>query len=170
METIKSLIEFLNSYPLWAKLLAFLGLLITICALIFAPRVTKEKEKDTDKDKSSRVYLKIQGIKGFQSNYSEIQIDAFVNGNKFRYPSVAGVEWLEVGPTMSPGIFELPDSDIYEIRFEGRLRDGHRSLASQQVLTITKLPYTGEYNLHLVDKAIRSAAISTRVRFSIERE
>jgi hypothetical protein len=169
METIKNLIEFLNSYPVWAKLFAFSGLLITVGTLIFVPRVTKKE--DTDKDKPSRVYLKIQGVKIFPSNdYGEIQIDAFVNGTKFRYPSVAGVEWLEVGPTMSPGIFEVPDSDIYEVRFEGRMRGSYRNLASQQILRIIKLPYTNEYNLHQVEQAMRSAAITARVRFSIERE
>jgi len=172
METMKGFIEFLNSYPLWAKLLAFAGLLITACTLIFVPRISGEK--GSDPEKSTRVYLMIEGASLYPANEDEqVQIYAFINGTEYRYPSVAGVEWLQVGPTMSPGIFEIPDSDIYEVRFEGNMRRrdyGSRHLASQQVITVTTLPYSGKYSLHQVDEGVRSAGISASLRFSLEKK
>jgi hypothetical protein len=40
METIDAFLKFLNSYPLWAKLLAFVGLFVTTVTLVFAPRTS----------------------------------------------------------------------------------------------------------------------------------
>jgi hypothetical protein len=166
METIKSFIEFLNSYPLWAKLFAFSGLLITVGTLIFAPRTITEKDNG-----NAKVFLKIQRVKLFPSDpNAEIQVYAFVNGTKYQYPSVADIEWLKVGPSMSPGIFEIPRSDTYEVRFEAMLRGSVPvRLVSQEVLQISELPYSDEYGLHKTEMTTRDASVSASVRFSMEK-
>ena len=38
METLRSIIDFLESYPLWAKLAATAGVATTVLTLIFSPR------------------------------------------------------------------------------------------------------------------------------------
>jgi hypothetical protein len=40
MERIDAFLKFLNSYPLWAKLLAFGGLFVTTVTLVFTPRIS----------------------------------------------------------------------------------------------------------------------------------
>jgi hypothetical protein len=166
MDTIKNFIEFLNSYPLWAKLFAFSGLLITVSTLIFAPRTLKAKDNGEGK-----VFLKVQRVKLFPANPdAEVQVYAFVNGTKYRYPSVADIEWLKVGPSMSLGIFEIPKSETYEVRFEATLKDSDPiRLVSQEVLQISTLPYSGDYDLHKTMITTRDASVSASVRFSIER-
>ncbi len=49
MEIFEQMINFINSYPIWAKYLIFLGVIFTFSILVFAPRNTaiesNEKEK-----------------------------------------------------------------------------------------------------------------------------
>jgi hypothetical protein len=40
METIDAFLKFLNSYPLWAKVLTLGGLFVATVTLVFAPRIT----------------------------------------------------------------------------------------------------------------------------------
>jgi hypothetical protein len=101
---------------------------------------------------------------------AEVQVYAFVNDTKYRYPSVADVEWLNVSPSMSLGIFELPNSKTYEVRFEAILKNSDPiRLVSQDVEQISKLPYAGNYDLHKTMTTTRDASVSANVRFSIER-
>lgn len=169
IEGLKNFVEFLNSYPGWAKLLAFSGLLITIGTLIFAPRVQKPKEDGGE----GRILLKLQRVRLFPSNPdAQVQVFAYVNGTEYKYPNIAGVKWLKVGPSMSPGIFEIPKSDEYEVRFEALQKDDTSSapirLVSMQVLQFSKLPYSGKYNLHISMKAVRSSSVVAAVDFKIE--
>jgi len=180
METVKNLLEFLDSYPLWAKVLAFSGLLITMCVLVFSPRTFKPKsdpsvqevkgfdpQSSNADNKRARVHLKIEGITVFPSEEPTfIQVDAIVNDTNFRYPHVSGIQWLEVGPTMSKGVFELPASESYNIYFKARTKDG-AEFGSQELITITKLPYKNEYRLYKMSQQTRSASISLVISFSV---
>lgn len=170
MDTVKSLLDFLNSYPLWAKLLAFSGVLVTAGVLIFAPRTNKSAENT--EDQSSGTFLTVRGIELYpESPDAEIQVVILVNGTKYQYPSVAGVKWLKIGSTMSPGTFKLPNSQIYEVRFEANLRKYEATyVASQRVVRVSKLPYSDEYELYKVNEEMtRSASVSATVRYSIEK-
>lgn len=171
METIKNFIEFFSSYPGWAKLLALAGLLITTGTLVLAPRNTKQKETAGE---DGKIFLKIQRVLLFPSDPdAEVQVYAYVNDTQYRYPGVAGISWLKVGPSMSPGIFEVPKSDSYEVRFEAVVRDTSSNstrLVSQQVLQFSKLPFSGRYNLHKTQNATRSASVSAAVQFVVEGE
>ena len=170
MDTVKSLLDFLNSYPLWAKLLAFSGVLLTAGVLIFAPRTNKSAENSDDQ--SSETFLTIKGIELYpESLDAEIQVAIFVNGTEYQYPSVAGVKWLKIGRAMSPGTFKLPNSKIYEVRFEANLRNYKTTyLSSQRVVLVSKLPYSDDYPLYGVNEQMtRSASVSATVDYSIEK-
>jgi hypothetical protein len=119
MESLKGFIEFLASYPAWAKLLALSGLIITIGTLVFAPR-----NKDApDAAPTGDVALRITGVTLFpHDSDAEVQVFAYVNDTRFQYPSLAGVSWLKVGPAMSSQRFTLPKAARYEIRFEMNLK------------------------------------------------
>ncbi len=95
-----------------------------------------------------------------------------MNGTKFTYPSLAGVEWLQVGPAMSGQTFELPKSDSYTLRFEMRKRDGRdgsvSKFASQETVALSGKT-SGLYNLYFVDRTMkRSASIDAQIRYSFD--
>jgi hypothetical protein len=133
--------------------------------LIFAPRTPQDGSNG-----QGRVFLKIQRVRLFPPDANaEIQVFAFVNGTQYRYPSVAGIEWLKVGPSMSPGSFEIPSSNTYEVRFEAAVRDlPPERLVSQEILEISHLPYSKEYALYKTMMTTRDASVSAIVQFSIE--
>jgi len=177
MDTLESVLRFINSYPTWAKVLALGGLILTTATLVFAPRTVSDARAQTNTAHTGAV-LRILGVSLFPADPSAfIRVTAFVNGTPFRYPSVAGVEWLQVGPSMSPQGFPLPKAEKYELRFEMDIKSQHsgstRELVSQQVITIAKLPTAGEYNLHRKQQqpgvgVTRSASVNAAVRYAVE--
>lgn len=102
---------------------------------------------------------------------AEVQLLVFVNDTEYRHPSVAGVEWMKVGPAMSVKIIELPVASIYQVRFEMRLREGPngptRLRAAQRIDHITTLPFSEEYPLYDIDVQIRHAGVSAVVTYEV---
>jgi hypothetical protein len=102
---------------------------------------------------------------------ADVQLSIFVNGTEYRHPSVAGVEWMKVGPSMSEKIIELPPAARYDVRFEMRLREGPtlktQQQVSQQITPIKALPYSEEYNLYQVENKSRAAGISAVVSYEV---
>lgn len=178
METIESALKFLNSYPTWAKVLALAGLLVTVTTLVFAPRTVGDALAQ-HKPAQADVVLRILGVHLFPDDPDAfVRVTAFVNGTPFRYPSLAGVEWLQVGPSMSAQAFSLPRAERYELRFEMELKSRRPGvsgeLVSQQTVAINKIPMTGQYNLHRKQQqpgvgVTRSASVNAAVRYAVER-
>ena len=177
MDTIESVLRFLNSYPTWAKVLALGGIVLTSTTLVFAPRTVGDAQAQTKPAQAGAV-LRILGVSLFPDDSNAlVRVTAFVNGTSFQYPSLAGVEWLQAGPSMSPQAFPLPKAEKYELRFEMDLKSQRPGatgvLVSQQVVTITKLPTPGEYNLHRKQQqpgvgVTRSASVNAAVRYAVE--
>ena len=177
METLESVLRFLNSYPTWAKVLALGGLVLTTATLVFAPRTVGDVKAQTKPTQTGAV-LRILNVNLFPDDPNAfIRVTAFANGTPFPYPSLAGVEWMQVGPSMSPQAFPLPKAEKYELRFEMDLKSQHPGstgeLVSQQTVTIAKLPTTGEYNLHRKQQqpgvgVTRSASVNAAVRYAVE--
>jgi hypothetical protein len=111
----------------------------------------------------------------------QIRLTADVNGTQFIYPSRAGIQWLEVGPSMAAQAFRLPPTDRrYAVRFEALVRipatdtqpqiNGELKSVNEQIIDIaTDLPYAGRYILHTFDPVhmARSANAEAEVRFRI---
>ena len=122
MESLKDMLEFVNSYPLWAKLLAMGGLAITAATLVFAPRNARSASTSAGSD---IIVLRIKEVDLFPGDSgASVKVTATVNNVDYKYPSVGGVEWLKVGPNMSPGVFQIPSATHYEIRFAMTFRKG----------------------------------------------
>jgi hypothetical protein len=127
--------------------------------------------------KDHRVFMKISPIKLFPEDpEAEVQLSVFVNGTEYRHPSVAGVEWMKIGPSMNDKIIEVPRDDWYQVRFEMRMRDGDVYetstpviRTSQQVTPVMKkeLPYKEEYRLYPVQDSTRSATVAALVTYEI---
>jgi len=106
---------------------------------------------------------------------AQVKVIANVNDTTFTYPTLPGVEWLGVGPTMSTQQFHLPPSGPrgYRIRFEMLLRQFPEhpeivnTLKSTETVFITSLPIARSYSLHLVDHSVRGPAIVAVVSFSV---
>jgi hypothetical protein len=177
MEVIERALKFLSSYPMWAKALALGGVVVTVATLLFAPRNASETQANATSTQIGAV-LKILGVRLFPNDSDAVvRVTAFVNGTSFRYPSLAGVDWLQVGPSMSPQTFELPKADRYAVKFEMQLKTAFANapieMVSQREVSITQLPHTEEYNLHKKEGQpglmTRSASVGAAVRYALER-
>ncbi|MGE3853353.1 MAG: hypothetical protein AB7K09_16565 [Planctomycetota bacterium] len=173
MDTFESTIRFIGSYPMWARLLVLACIGVTAGTLVLAPRSTATSSV-VSPTKEHGVFMLLAPIKLFPpSPTAEVQLSVFVNGTEYRHPSVAGVEWMRVGPAMSEKIIELPVAPRYEVRFELRLRDGSqgqtklRLRAAQKISYITSLPFSEEYSLYDIDGTTRSAGVSAVVAYKV---
>ena len=207
---ISSVAPFLAPYPPWVKGAFALWILATAFLLIGlvlgrpsssdTPSTlltssdtagTSEPAKpssDTDtqsvagRAQQEELWLTIDRVEFFAAKPGvQIRLTADVNGTQFTYPSRAGVQWLEVGPTMAGQVFRLPPTDRrYVVRFEALVRipatdtqpeiDGELKSVNEQIIDVTTdLPYSGRYVLHTFDPVhrARSASAEAEVRFRI---
>ena len=82
MESLKGFIEFLASYPAWAKLLALSGPTITIATLVFAPR-----QKDAPgAAPTGDVELRITGVTLFPHD-PDAEVQVFARGHLVLEPA-----------------------------------------------------------------------------------
>ncbi|PKH03138.1 hypothetical protein CXF72_08110 [Psychromonas sp. MB-3u-54] len=188
MESFETFLKFINSYPIWAKTGIFAGIIVSISIAVFAPRGSIAESSAVSKSKAtidSRVLLLIEDIKLFPANENiDIQLYAVVNGTKYKHPSVAGVEWMKVGPNMSHQLIELPKADGYEIRFELKYKGGSvveesatnlvakefEHMASQMVTQVLALPFTETYNLYKIKEGSRDSSVSSSVKYTLYQE
>jgi len=84
-------------------------------------------EHNPSEEALRQVQMRINGIDPGEKSDAEVQITAFVNGEAFTYPSLAGVRWMKIAPGMSPATFDLQPARAYTLRFEGKLRVHDRS-------------------------------------------
>lgn len=174
MDALESAIKFLTSYPAWARGLALAGVLVSVLTLVFAPRTPSSSPSDASEPSAAkrRYWLSIEGVEVFGQEDAQIQVTIDVNGTTFVYPSLAGVKWAEVGPTMSSQQFQLPPGQLpLRLRFSALLRTSGKSpveLVSQRTVVVDQLPADGEYILHKRnEEGVRAAAVSAAVRYSI---
>jgi tetratricopeptide (TPR) repeat protein len=123
-------------------------------------------------DISTTTFLKIKNVQLFVGEpESEVQIQALVN--KFRYPSVAEVQWQKVGPEMSPGIFEVPSDDRYRVSFDIRLKDskGERALITPffDEITASSVPVTKDYSAYELSEVTQEPSVAATLSFEITR-
>jgi hypothetical protein len=179
LETVENMLKFIGSYPAWAKSVVLLALIAVVITLVFSPRAgTTQLTEEADPQPlalsraEQRVYLKIKAIRLYPNNpEAQVQLSIFVNETEYIHPSVAGVKWMKVGPSMSEKIVELPKAERYNIRFELRIRNGstlrQQIQASQQVTPVKTLPYAEEYTLYPVSSGIRAAAVSAVIPYEV---
>lgn len=132
-----------------------------------------DKLAELRKPDTAQAWLVIKGINADSLTEKElkVRVTAKVNGVEYVYPSLEGVKWMQVGPEMSPQRFKLsPTAGAYEVSFvmEGIYKNAPFKMLSQWVEQVSKLPFSGKYNLHTFD--IRSATRSATVSASIEYE
>jgi hypothetical protein len=178
METIESILRFAGSYPTWARILVLGCLSAIVATLLLAPRSgTTQPTKPVavageSAKKDQQVFVRVKPIKLFPERpNAEIQLSVFVNGTEYKHPSVGGVEWMKVGPSMSEKIIEVPTASRYDVRFEMRLREGAtlktQQHMAQQVTPIKALPYSEEYRLYPVENKSRAASVSAVIAYEV---
>ncbi|WP_168795270.1 hypothetical protein [Paraburkholderia aromaticivorans] len=180
METVENIIKFLSLYPRWAKLLIVGCIGVISGTLIYAPRSGEDAPVEAFAISSTKAYLLvIEGVLPFSQELrnADVRVTAFVNGMQFRYPTVAGVEWMGVDPNGGPithESFRLPRADEYEIRFEMESRDRISGqierCVSQQTITIDKTPFEGHYEVFPLNRVakVHESGVVAEISFSIE--
>lgn len=163
---------------MWARLLVLACVAISVGTLVLTPRSANPQSAkvpapavETAK-KERQAFMRIKPIKLFPDRpTAEVQLSVYVNGTEFRHPSVAGVEWMKVGPAMSEKTIELPPAPRYDVRFEMRMRDGPKGKttfrAAQKITYISTLPFSEEYSLYEIDSGSRAAAVSALVAYEV---
>ncbi|MFN8470029.1 MAG: effector-associated domain EAD1-containing protein [Caldilineaceae bacterium] len=129
-----------------------------------------------------KAWLVVEGMEFFAAlPGAQVRVTANVNGTEYVYPSVGGVEWLEVGPGMSAQKFRLPPaSDEYIVRFAADVRVPGKgkqraitgkltSVAEDIVHVAGDIPYAGRYVLHTFDPVhmARSADANAELSYRI---
>lgn len=180
-------LEFIDSYPHWAKALVLAGVVLIMGTLVLSPRETASAAgTSTRPDPSSTVFIKIGAIQQLGGQPIEaIKLRVFVNQNSFQHPSVGNAEWMGIGPGMSHKIIELTPADSYRVRFEAIVKVDDQNITldrdqapntqqhqSQTVFAISHedLPRNDQYQLYRVENSTRSAAPSIGVEYSIYEE
>lgn len=186
LKWIGDLAPFLGAYPAFVKLIfaawiavgAALFISLVLARPTFAPQAGGTGKSADRKD----IWMVIEGLEFFSARKgAQVRVLANVNGTEFIYPSRSGVEWLEVGPSMSPQIFHLPEaSERYIIRFEASVRvpgtdrepevKGQLTSVKEDIINIPQdIPFTGRYVLHTFDPVhlARSAGANAELRYRI---
>ena len=168
MDSIEGLLKFLSAYPAWAKLLVLGNMACIAGVLLFA----RAPVPDAEAQQPGAYALRIKAVDLFPpSDQAQVQVSAFVNGTEFRYPSLADVEWLRVGPAMAGQVFKLPRAERYELRFEMRKKSGGNivHLVSQETVSLAK-PTAGSYALYGFDpeSKTRDATVRAQVSYAFE--
>lgn len=99
------------------------------------------------------------------------KIAIWVNDTRHTYPSLGGVEWIELGRGMSQHRFRIPAAQSYKVRFEMSVRGdaGARHFISQDTDVFEALPHNGRYDLHEVVGGTRARPISATIVYRVAR-
>lgn len=168
IDVLSSLAPFLEQYPLWVKILFSAWIFLTAVLLLsfsFA-RISDEEERAGDE-----VWLIIERVQLFgdlNNSNSLVKVIAEVNGTDYTYPSLEGVEWMKVGPTMSSQQFRLPKtSSGYEVRFAAQLKldDEITDFVSQETHVVKNLPLSKTFNLYRKEGSARAQNIEATVQY-----
>jgi len=129
-----------------------------------------------------KAWLVVEGMEFFAAlPGAQVRVTANVNGTEYVYPSVGGVEWLEVGPGMSAQKFRLPpERDEYIVRFEADVRvpgKGKQRTITGKLTSVAEdivhapgdIPHAGRYVLHTFDPVhmARSAEANAELSYRI---
>jgi hypothetical protein len=181
-------IPFFAPYPAWVKALVSGWVLLTaVCIVVLLTVSTKPvanqtraaEQSSTKRPTGDEAWLKINKVHIFDLAYRDagVRITATINNNNYEYPNISGVKWVQTGPDMSPGLFRIPPSDVFEVVFSMNARlpgefgpqDREMKFVSQSTLVIRKeeLPKSGSYPLHQLGGVTRSAGISAEISYVI---
>lgn len=173
MASLESMVNFASSYPIWARLIVCVCVLVALLTLVLAPRGSSVNAAKSDT--TGERWLVIEGVELFDgADDTLVKLTANVNGLSFLYPTLPGIEWMEVGPDMSPQQFKLPVSNSgYQVRFSMKARSGRdtkkreQDFVSVNVAHVNSFPFSGTYNLHFAKAGVRSAPIRATIKFRI---
>jgi len=181
VSTIDAVLKFFDGYPFWAKIGMLAGLVFTFGIAVLAHEPVSDTQAQTKPPSGapavaqSQTILKIYGLNGPKG--ASARVSAFVNGSTYLYPSLGAVDWLDIGPTMSPQSFPLPEAKLYNLRFEVELQSNDPRVGgryvSQETLRVSAIPQTGEYRVFKTRTGqggvSRDAVSNLSVKYALEK-
>ena len=176
---ISSLVPFLAAYPAWVKVMFSAWVLLSAALLLAFLLARSPSAQASDPQDASKaieasgepLWLSIDGVDLFgRMDRGKVKVTAKVNGIEYQYPSLEGVEWMEVGPTMSSQQFRIPRAkDGYNVRFSMlvRLEGNDIKMVSQRTEHFNTAPFKGRYRLHRLGKEnTRAATVEAEIAYS----
>ena len=178
MDMLDGVFKLFDQYPAWAKY-ALLVLGSLIAAVLLLAR-TPEMKQPLPVSAGTQVYLHILRVALHPDDPAAgIKVLANVNETEYIHPSVAGVEWMRVGPDMSRKIIPLPAADAYHVRFKMRYQTGgvaqndvakvfaSKDKAASAPLGALTIPYDAEQKLYLVKDGTTSSGVAAEVFYRL---
>jgi hypothetical protein len=173
MDSIDKFFTFCASYPPWARVVVLSSFIVAIGTLLFSPRAKAGAERE-EHDAQGQVFMRIKRITLYPDDPdARVSLSAYVNGTEYIHPSVAGVKWMKVGPSMSEKIIELPKAERYDVRFMLRVESGDTLTplsmihVSQTVTPIKQPPFSEDYRLYIVKDNVREASVGAIVSYGV---
>jgi hypothetical protein len=177
---ISALVPFLAAYPAWVKAMFSAWVLLSaalLLALLLArgPNAQASNAQDSSNDAEASgepLWLSIDGVDLFgKIDSGKVKVTAKVNGIEYQYPSLEGIEWMEVGPTMSSQQFRVPRANGgYNIRFTMVVRhEGNDiKMVSQRTEHFNTAPFNGRYRLYRIgEENTRGATVEAEIEYSV---
>jgi hypothetical protein len=191
---ISKLTPFLAPYPSWVKILFSTWVILTavflIALVVSKPSSQTDANNDGNTNSSSntlgqgaegqRIWLIIEGVDLYGGGKGRVKVTANVNGTKFVYPTLEGIEWIEVGPSMASQKFLLPVAEQYEISFSMKVQQGHqikvleddpiKDLVSVDTVNVSRdkaKSFKSQYNVYPIEGMIRGSNVMASIRFKL---
>lgn len=168
-------VPFIAPYPTWVKLafsvFVLSGATCFIGLILAAPSPTRTAEitSSIPPDTAARTaWMTITGITGYgRLKGAGVRVTATVNGTEYIYPSLPGVDWLQIGPEMAPQTFQIPVRDVYAVRFSANVRDGTELVSVQEQYVQGSTSGIMTYGVHELDQGQRNAPVSADINYKI---
>lgn len=171
IKAVLGLVPFRAPYP--ARVKALFGLFVASGTAFVVALVVAAPQRNADGPAAGpegTAWLTINGVTlfGFGSGRG-IRVTATENGIEFVYPTLPGVEWLDVGDTKAPQTFPLPTADTYTIRFAAELRNGRRLVSVEEHHYSGSDEASRQYALRELDQGQRAVRVGGEVSYRVTR-
>jgi len=166
---VGTLAPFIAPYPSWVKfafvLFVFSGATWFVGLVVAAPTGSAKRPQGEE-----TAWLTIKGVTAFgRGNGQGVRVTATVNGLEYIYPTLPGVEWLQIGPEMAPQSYQIPVRDSYTVRFAAELRNGSSLVSVEEQHLSSTTDGIKIYGLRELDRGQRGSTAGAEVRYAITR-
>lgn len=170
MAWIDGVLKLFDQYPNWAKAFLLTSIALMGVILVFA---RKAPEPAPVQLINSKINFRITGIQlNPQNSNVQVKVITTINDIEHKFPDMPDVDWMRIGPDMTPKTISLPATETLHIQF--RMEHSNGLIAkSEEIETIdvkksaNSFPISKTYNLHNVVNGAAQSGISAVIFYRI---